>query len=138
MRDAEKTVGLIADKQKIAYISSIDEEGFPTIRAMLRPNKREGIKTFYFSTNTSSAKINQYIAEPKSCIYFCDHRFFRGVMLKGTMEVLQDAQIKEMLWRRGDSMYYPLGVSDPDYCILKFTATSGKYYSNFKTEGFDI
>ena len=52
-------------------------------------------------------------------------------MLKGTMEVLQDSQSKEMIWCDGDEMYYPKGVNDPDYYVLKFTAKGGRYYSNF-------
>ena len=59
-------------------------------------------------------------------------------MLKGHMEVLEDSQSKELIWRDGDTMYYPLGVTDPDYCVLKFTAQSGRYYSNFKSEDFVI
>ena len=45
MRDAEKTVGSMIDKLKTAFIGSIDREGFPNIKAMLQPRKREGIKT---------------------------------------------------------------------------------------------
>ena len=37
--------------------------------------------------------------------------------LKGTMEVLEDSESKEMIWREGDTMYYPGGVTDPDYCV---------------------
>ena len=59
-------------------------------------------------------------------------------MLKGTMEVLEDPESKEMIWQEGDTMYYPLGVTDPDYCVLKFTAVRGRYYANFKSESFDI
>lgn len=59
-------------------------------------------------------------------------------MLVGTMEVLEDSVHKEMLWQEGDTMYYFLGVTDPDYCILKFTATQGRVYSNFSSENFDI
>lgn len=59
-------------------------------------------------------------------------------MLKGTMEVLQDQDSKNMIWREGDEMYYPEGVTDPDYCVLKFTAHEGRYYSNFKSETFQI
>lgn len=138
MRNPEQTVGNIIDKQKTAYISSIDEDGFPNTRAMLAPRKREGIKVIYFTTNTSSAKIKQYQNNPKGSLYFCDQRFFRGVMLLGTMEILEDHASKEMIWRDGDTMYYPLGVDDPDYCVLKFTVTKGKYYSNFNTEVFYV
>ena len=45
MRDAEKTVGNMIDKLKTAFIGSIDSEGFPNMKAMLQPRKREGIKT---------------------------------------------------------------------------------------------
>ena len=59
-------------------------------------------------------------------------------MPKGTMEVLEDSESKEMIWREGDTMYYPKGVTDPDYCVLRFTAAEGRYYSNFKSETFEI
>ena len=64
--------------------------------------------------------------------------FFRGVCLIGTMEILETAEAKERIWRKGDTMYYKEGVTDPDYCVLKFTAVRGRYYSNFKSEDFDL
>lgn len=54
------------------------------------------------------------------------------------MEVLTDAESKEIIWQEGDTMYYPCGVTDPDYCVLKFTASKGRYYANFKKEDFEI
>lgn len=138
MRDAEKTIGNFIDKQGVSFLSSIDNEGFPNTKAMLPPRKREGLKTFYFTTNTSSMRVSQYREKPNACIYFCEKRFFRGVMMIGTVEVLEDADSKEMIWQNGDIMYYPKGVTDPDYCVLRFTATSGRYYSNFKSESFEI
>ena len=138
MRDAANTIGNLIDKQGVAYISSIDEEGYPNTKAMLPPRKREGIKIIYFSTNTSSMRVKQYRKNPKACVYFCDKRFFRGVMLKGTMEVLEDSDSKEMIWQEGDTLYYPLGVTDPDYCVLKFTAQEGRFYSSFKSENFGV
>lgn len=138
MRDVGKTIGNLIDKQSTAYLGAVAGDGYPNIRAMLKPRKREGIRTIYFTTNTSSQKVAQYRENPKACVYFCDKRFYRGVMLLGTVEVLQDSESKEMIWREGDTQYYPLGVTDPDYCVLRFTAVSGRYYSNFKTESFDI
>lgn len=138
MRDAEKTIGAICDKQPVAYIGSVDDDGFPNMKAMLAPRARDGIRIFYFTTNTSSRRVAQFRKNPKACVYFCDRRFFRGVMLKGRMEVMEDAASKEMIWQSGDTMYYPLGVTDPDYCVLKFTADLGRYYSNFKSEDFKV
>jgi general stress protein 26 len=105
---------------------------------MLPPVIREGIKTFYWHTNTSSMRVKQYKNNPKACIYFCDKRFFRGVMLKGTMEVLDDKKIKELIWKDGFTIYYKEGIDDPDFIIIKFTAESGRYYSNFSSETFQV
>ena len=133
-----ETIENIITHQKIAYIASVDENGYPNMKAMLAPRERIGLREFWFTTNTSSIRAAQYRKNPKASIYFCDQRFFRGVMLTGTMEVLEDAESKEMIWQEGDTMYYPEGVTDPDYCVLKFTANSGRWYSNFKSESFEV
>lgn len=138
MRDANGTIGNLIDKQTVAFVGALDNEGFPVIKAMLAPRKREGIKVFYFTTNTSSQHVGQYRENPNACIYFCDRRFYRGAMLKGVMEILEDSDAKEMIWQENDTMYYPKGVTDPDYCVMRFTASSGRYYSNFKSENFPV
>jgi general stress protein 26 len=138
MNDAVTTVGDIIEAADVAIISSIDDEGFPNTKAMLPPRKRDGIKELYLTTNTSSMRVKQYSNNPKACVYFFDKRRYRGIMLKGMMKVLHDAESKRMIWRAGDDLYYPKGVSDPDYCVLKFTAHEGRYYSNFRSETFKI
>ena len=94
-------------KQKVAFICSVDEAGFPNVKAMLKPRKIDGINRFYFSTNTSSMRVKQYLNNPNACIYFYHKGIIRytGVMLKGKMEVLTDQETKNMIWRRGDTMF---------------------------------
>lgn len=138
MRDQEKTVGKMIDKTGNAFLSYIDADGFPVTKAMLKPRERNGIKELWFSTNTSSNKVKCFRANNKASVYFVDRRFFRGVSLVGTVEVLETPEAKERIWERGDTMYYKEGVTDPDYCVLKFTAEKGRYYSNFKSEDFEL
>jgi general stress protein 26 len=138
MRDASKSIGNLIDKANVSIISSVDENGFPNSKAMLPPRKREGIKHIFFTTNTSSMRVKHYLNNPKACVYFFDKRYFKGVMLRGTMKVLHDSTSKEMIWRHGDEMYYPKGVTDPDYCVLRFTAQNGRYYSDFNSENFEV
>ncbi len=59
-------------------------------------------------------------------------------MLIGTVEVLQDEEIKKEIWCTGDTMYYKQGVTDPDYCVLKFTAIKGRHYCDLKSESFTM
>jgi general stress protein 26 len=140
MRNPQKTVEQLIRKQKVAFIASVDDDGFPNMKAMLSPRKRNGLKEFWFSTNTSSNRVEQYRKNSKASIYFYEKLFYRysGALLIGTMEVLEDAASKEMLWKRGDTMYYPKGVTDPDYCVLKFTAQECKYYRNLEIGSFQI
>lgn len=128
-----------AAAQKTAFIGSVDENGFPNIKAMLAPRKMEG-KVFYFTTNTCAMRTAQYLHNPKASIYFYQRGRFSyvGVMLVGTMEVLQDPASKQMIWQEGDHLYYPKGVSDPDYCVLKFTATAARYYRDFHSESIEL
>ena len=136
LKEIERFVG----KQDVSFVCSVDDDGFPNVKAMLKPRKRNGLKEFWFSTNTSSMRVRQYQDNPKASIYFYHKGLIRyeGVMLKGTMEVLTDQATKDMIWRKGDSVFYKQGVTDPDYCVLKFTAESGRYYRDLKTESFRV
>lgn len=138
MKNPEQTIGNLINKATLTTMSYIDMNGFPVTKAMLPPREREGIKEFWFTTNTSSNKVNCLKENPKASIYFVDKRFFRGVSISGTVEVLETMEAKERIWQEGDIAYYKEGVTDPDYCVLKFTAVCGRYYSNFKSEDFEV
>lgn len=85
-------------------------------------------------------RTQQFLKNPKASLYFYNKGRFKyeGIMLIGTMEVLQDEAIKRKIWCDGDTMYYKQGVTDPDYCVLKFTATKGRRYCSLKTENFEM
>ena len=138
MKNSVETIGNLIEKQSVCFISSVDENGYPNTKAMLPPVKREGIKVFYWHTNSPSMRIKHYRNNSKACIYFCDKRFFRGVMLKGTMEVVDDIDIKKEIWKDEFTMYYKDGADGDDFIILRFTAETGRYYSNFHSEDFTI
>ena len=138
IRNPEKTLGALIDRSSIAQLCYIDKDGFPVTRAMLKPRERNGLREFFFTTNTSSGKVKALRNNPKASIYFVDRRFFRGLSLAGTAEILEDAATKERIWRDGDEQYYRKGVTDPDYCVIKVTVQNGRYYSNFKSTDFTV
>ena len=135
-----KEIEQFISRRKISFVCSVDREGYPNVKAMLKPRKRNGLKEFWFSTNTSSMRVRQYLENPRASIYFCRKGLIRyeGVMLTGTMEVLTDQASREMIWRRGDTVFYRKGVTDPDYCVLKFTTEKGRHYRDLKTESFTV
>jgi len=128
-----QTIEKLIDHASFALIGSTDQDGFPNVKAMLPPRRRESLGRFWFTTNTSSMRVAQYRKDSRACIYFLDSRFFRGVMFVGHMHVLEDRESKELIWRDGDTTYYPQGVTDPDYCVLRFEALKYREYQDFRS-----
>jgi len=132
----EKGLSLV-NRSTIAMLGTNGDEGYPNIRAMIKM-ENEGLKTIWFSTNTSSRKIPQLKKNPKACVYFVDFDKWIGLMLVGTTEIRKDQQSRERLWREGYEKYYPKGVNDPDYSVLRFTTQWGRYYHSLNHITFEL
>jgi general stress protein 26 len=124
-------------ESKICLLGTNGADGFPNIKAMLNL-KHEGLKHIWFSTNTSSKRVQQIKKDKRACVYYVDENNFRGLMLVGTIDILQDEKSRKMLWAEGAEVYYPLGINDPDYSVLRFTALWGNYYHGLSNITFSI
>lgn len=98
----------LREQAQVAYIGSVNEEGFPQIKRML-VMEHESMTVHYFSTNTSSRRVKQFLENPKAAVYYCDDTkdLYKGALFTGTMEVCTDHETKAMLWREGFEIYYP-------------------------------
>lgn len=125
----------IANKGQVAMLGTVAENGAPYIKAMLYV-KHDGLREFWFCSNTSSKRAQHIRQNPNTCLYF--YEGFDGVMLTGTAELSYDDEMRKLFW--DDAMYYhyPAGVQDPDYLLIKFTATSGNFYSAKQNVDFDV
>lgn len=121
-------------KQKTSLISSVDKDGYPATRALVAPVLIEG-NDIYFATYTSSRKVSHYLNNSKACVYFFEKgRNFQGVEIKGNMDILTDTATKERFWKPFFDRFYKKGITDPDYCILKFTGFEAVCFGNFKVQ----
>ena len=125
----------------VAYLTTIDQNGWPNTRAMLNLRNEEKypnlIPVFashsqdlqiYFTTNTSSGKVAQIDQNNKASVYFCNPEEWRGLMIGGPLSIISDQEIRHALWQNEWDMYYPEGVQDPDYAILSLKPRIAKYY----------
>jgi len=139
----------LMEAAEAAYLTTMDAEGYPQTRAMF--NLRNGgqfphLSEFFrahgedflvlFSTNTSSEKVKQIGENPAASVYYCDVEERRGLMLGGNMEVVTDPGVKAELWEDWWERYYPEGVNDPDYAVLRMHPRIGRYYQNLSTCSF--
>ena len=140
----------LIENSLIAYLSTIDSDGFPITRALLNTRYSERYPEFsefydkledkyvvYFSTNTSSSKIDHIKENPKVAVYFCDTEEFKGVMLGGKIEIVDNMDIKREFWTDASIRYYPKGLEDPDYTILKFKPKNATFYYKLQQVKFE-
>jgi pyridoxamine 5'-phosphate oxidase len=135
----------------VAYFSTIDSNGFPITRALLNTRYKERYPEFsnfydklndkyviYFSTNTSSSKIEHIKANPKVSVYLCEPENFKGVMFGGDIAIVEDMNIKREFWLERSRRYYPKGLEDPDYTILQFTPKSARFFYKLEQGQFEV
>lgn len=129
----------LRSKSPVAFVGSVSADGFPQVKGML-VFEHEDIKIHYFSTNTSSKRVGQFLANPKACVYYCDETKdkYKGALFTGSIEVCTDHDTKAMLWQDGCELYYPKGIDDDDYCVYKFTAETVNYYHGLSNQTFSI
>lgn len=134
-----------------AYLTTIDQDGWPNTRAML--NLRNEMQypdlitlfarhqqdlRIYFTTNTASGKVVQIARNQKASVYFCAPSQWRGLMLGGTISGVPDQHLKESLWQKDWMMYYPGGVDDPDYTILSLQPRVARYYEYLDSANWEM
>lgn len=131
----QKKLQALADKQELCFLGSITDEGYPMIRAMLRPIKIEE-NCLFLHTNTSSKKVQQFLKNSKACLYFYDAKNFTGISLIGVMEVLSKEADKIEFWQDQYHIYYEQGEDLSDFTVLKFTFDQGEFYQDFQVTTF--
>jgi general stress protein 26 len=124
----------IISHSNTCLVGTIREDGYPNIKAMTN-RKHENLKTMWFATDTSSRRTQQIRKDNRACVYCLDTGHSRGLMLVGYMEIFQDMDSKRMLWIDGEEQYRPLGVDDPEYSVLRFTAKQADVVDAMKNKG---
>ena len=141
----------LMEESKAAFLTTIDPEGFPITRAMFNLRNKEQFPEFYdffknqenpftiyISTNTSSSKVAHLNQNPRMCVYFVDAEDFKGLMLGGSAEIINDMEIKGKIWLDWWTRYYPKGLEDPDYTLLRMVPTNARFYYKLNQVNFDL
>jgi len=150
MEDKEMALYLV-EHAKAAFITTIDEKGYPQTRAMFNLRNKETwpqlIPLFdnhkddfmvIFTTNTSSTKIGDIKKNTKVSAYYSIPEEARGLMLGGSIEIVEALELKKALWHDGWEKYYPKGYDDPDHTILRLFPTIGRGWNQSHTYSFEI
>jgi general stress protein 26 len=134
-----------------AYVTTVDEKGFPQTRAMFNLRNKERYPKLVslfakhrddymmlFSTNTSSCKVAEIQTRPAASIYYCKPEVTQGVMFGGEFEIVEDLHLKKEIWHDGWERYYPTGYDDPDHTALRLIPTVAKGWTGRMTFRLDL
>lgn len=143
---------IIIEQSEFVHLGTIDKDGYPNIRLMFNLKRKdqfprikkvideynEGFTT-YIGANTSSDKILHIKNNKKASVYYeITKDEWQGLMLLGIIEFIEDKKIKRDLWEDNWKIYYPKGMNDPDFTILKFKPFFLKLYTKLRTYNLEI
>lgn len=150
-KEYESALLQLIESLPFVYLSTIDTDGFPSTRAMLNLRNKElypHLKklyskeknpfTVYLTTNTSSVKMKELLWNNKVCLYFCDAPNYRGIMLRGQIELITDKLFKAQTWIKEWKPFYPDGAHSKDFSMLKFTPNKLKSHGELNVFMEDI
>ena len=123
----ERELKSLVSRSLFADLGYTDRQGRIQIRRVFC-TWHKGLAGHLISTNTSSGHVESLLLNPTACLYFADSRTFEGLCLQGRAVIHREEAWKRLLWHPEDVKYYPLGVDDPDYCVIEFIAESASYY----------
>jgi len=87
----------------------------------------------YLLTDMNSIKVQEIRANPHALLTFQSARQFATV--SGELAVDDDRSLIETLWKEVWKVWFPIGNSDPNIALLKFTPSEGEFWDNAGIQG---
>lgn len=131
----KEKAGQIVNSSSEAVVGIINSEGYPhaAVRSSL---KTDGLKSCYFTSNSSGNMIKSIIKNSKTSVCFSTTK--DNITLIGHCQLVNDQSIKESLWEDWFIEHYTGGVNDPEYAVVKFTTEKVSLWVDRKVEKFNI
>jgi general stress protein 26 len=130
--DVKQTCLSLITNTPVCQLTTIDSAGFPHTSAMnnLRYAKQypslvdlfkgqDNDFVLYMATGKQSPKMARIKANPKVSVYFCNADQIVGLMLGGEIEIIADQQLKNRIWQKDWTMYFPGGPEGPEFAVIK-------------------
>lgn len=132
-----------------ALLTTVDGWGQPFTRAMNNLHNKDYVNfaqstffaeqdewAFFFRTHKSSAKVQQAKSNKKANVYYALPKQMSGLTLLGTIKEFDDPKAKKAIWVDEWENFFPLGLNDPDYTLLKFQAVEFRLFAPVEDEDF--
>lgn len=109
-------------------LTLMDTDGRPTATT-ITPAKAEGIQWIAFCTGYGTRTERIQLCKD-ACVCFNSPKYH--VSLKGSMEIITNADVKKEMWYEGMGKHFG-GPEDPGYVVLKFVADSYNLFIDWQS-----
>lgn len=120
-RDAKAIIG----QQPIAALVTMNEDGFPVERAMYTSTVTDDF-TVYFVTVRDAEKCKQISRNPGVATVWPTTGGY--LSLTGEAFIQDDEASRNAAWKSSFIKYFPGGISDPTYVVIKIIPRTLAYY----------
>ena len=126
--ELEAKAAELLDRVNIATLTSINENGYPRTCVMDKVGNN-GFQEIYFITSKRS-KLNgkathfEHNSKASVCYFFG----YDSVTLIGNVEFVEDRAIQERIWSEEHRRFFPKGLDDPKFRLLKFHTIEATFW----------
>jgi general stress protein 26 len=120
-------VGELIKDIKMAMLTTEAEDGLLHSRPMAT-QQTDFDGTLWFFTSLSSGKVNELEWNPEVNLSYAQASDSKYVSVSGNGEIVRDRAKMEELWNDIYKAWFPLGLDDPDLCLLKVEMSSAEYW----------
>ena len=118
----------LLDNVSVAALTSINENGYPRTCVMGKAGNN-GFREIYFITSKRSklnGKATHFEHNSKASVcYFLGHD---SVTLIGNVEFVEDRATQERIWSEEHRRFFPKGLDDPKFRLLKFHTIEATFW----------
>jgi general stress protein 26 len=118
-----------------AYLGVLDESGSPHV-STVSTIKPESIFEACFAAGLNGNKTKRILADKRASV--CYRSGGDNISLTGEAEILTNQETKSRLWLDWFIDHFPGGETDPDYCIIRFTAKRASLWIDGESAEFFI
>ena len=126
--EIEAKAARLLDGVSVAALTSINENGYPRTCVMGKAGN-DGFSDIYFITSKRSAlngKATHFERNPKASV--CYFSGGDSVTLIGSIEFITDRPTQERIWSEEHRRFFPKGLDDPRFRLLKFHTIEATFW----------
>src|SRR5262245_4696933 len=124
--EKERFRGLLRDFDTAVLVTRAN--GFLRARPMAIATVDENCD-LWFVTGRDSAKTHEIEMDPRVCV-ICQSGWTSCVSFNGLASIDNDPVRIHALWKASYQAWFPLGVNDPQICLIHVVGEQGEYWDN--------